>query len=263
MKILVLIFALFVLSSCANQTSALNSDNIAINNTSQPSPTVSNVNANSWTPLPEEAEKIDNGERGRLEKQNQLFRDVPNEFKKIDFQNFSYPYKFSYNQKTISVPLKKDEDYKYDIEGDRGWFEVYDVFFVDLTGDDKKEAIVLLWHVSCGVSCDGGSGLFYVYSIQQSKPNLLWQFETGSLAYGGGLKSFHTKNKKITIEEFDKCSAEEEKPNWGCDSKFAAKDIIRLTFGFNGKKFGQESKEIIPTPASSVMNYRAEISINQ
>ncbi len=156
----------------------------------------------------------------------------------------------------------KNGGYVYDFQDDRGWFDFNDVFFVDLTDDGKKEAVVLLWHVSCGASCDGGSGLFYVYSIQQSKTNLLWQFETGGLAYGSGLKSFRVKDKKITIEEFGRCSDEEQKVNWQCSSKFSAKNVVRITFSFNGKKFVQKSTEALLTPASNVMNYQPEISIS-
>lgn len=177
MKIVLIILALIIISGCANQTAAINNKNKAVNNIIQPSPTVNNTNANTFVPIPRETSEIDEAERIRLEKLNETFRSVPDEFKKVDFENFSYPYKFSYNQRKLSISLKKGGNYVYDFEYDRGWFDFYDVFFVDLTGDDKKEAIAMLWHISCGASCDGGSGLFYVYSIQNSKPNLLWQLK--------------------------------------------------------------------------------------
>lgn len=86
--------------------------------------------------------------------------------------------------------------------------------------------------------------------------------ETGSLDYGSGLKSFRVKDKKITVEEFGKCSAEEQKINWQCGSKFSAKDVVRKTFGSAGKKFVQKSTETIISPASNVKNYQPEINIS-
>jgi hypothetical protein len=147
------------------------------------------------------------------------------------------------------------------VKGDRGWFNLKDVYYSDLTGDGTPEAIVILWHVSCGASCDGGAGLFYVYEARRNKLKPVWQYETGSLAYGCGLKSFAARSREITVELFRRCFDEKEESVG--TGKFQAKDTTRLTFGFDGRKFVERKKEIIPAPERSVLNYQPVISINE
>ncbi len=254
MKILFAILALLILSNFACQSSAFKGESAA----AKPMPTASLVNDNnSNKPLPVPVEQSN---QSQFEAQNEKFRIAPEGFKQIDFENFSYPYKFSYNGRKINFTLK-DGEYEFDLTDDRGWFNFSDVFYVDLTNDGKPEAIVMLWHVSCGASCDGGAGLIYVYQSGQSKLKPLWQFETGSLGYGCGLKSFTVKDKKITMELFGRCSNEKEDSS--AMGKFQVKDTTRLIFGFNGKKLVEEKQELISVPVRSVLNYRAEISISE
>ncbi len=73
------------------------------NNSAQTTPAIANtnnVNANSWTPPPDEP--VDNAKLGKLNKQNAIFEIVPDEFSKVDFENFKYP---SSREKKI-IPLK-------------------------------------------------------------------------------------------------------------------------------------------------------------
>lgn len=213
--------------------------------------------SSSKTPSPVPVEKSN---QSQFEAQNEKFRIVPEEFKQIDFKNLTYPYKFSYNGRKINFVLK-DGKYKYDFNDGRGFFNFSDTFYIDLTNDGSPEAIVILWHISCGVSCDGGAPLFYIYRLRQSKLKSLWQFETGSLGYGCGLKSFTVQGGKITMELFGRCSDKmEDSLSMG---KFQVKDTTRVTFGFNGKKFVEEKKEFISTDVKSVLNYQSEISINE
>lgn len=196
-----------------------------------------------------------------MKAQNERFKIIPEEFKQIDFNNFSYPYKFQYGSKRkINIVLKKGE-VKYEFKDNKGWFNLSDVYYVDLTGDEKQEAVVMLSHVSCGVSCDGGSALFYVYTLQQNKLKPLWKYETGSLAYGCGLKSLTVQNRKISMQLFGRCIAEKEES--ASIGKFQVKDITRLSFGFNGTKLLEEEKEFISAPERNVVNYRPQISIDQ
>ena len=261
MKILLLVLAMFVLSDCAHLSSMSKDKNLNKNIVLQASPEVKTtqveITVGNFTPLSvEESAKIEENKR----KDKKKLENIPDSFKKVDFKNFKYP---AYHWSINIIPLK-DGGYEYDYPHSGG--EIYGldaVYYADLTGDTEKEAIVNLSVFSCGGSCDGGSDIFYVYAIKQNKLKLLWHFQTGSLAYGGGLKSFHVKNKKIVVEEFGRCSSEEEKVNFLCTNKYAGKNVIRLTFGFNRKKIIQESKETIAAPVSNVMNYRAEIIINE
>lgn len=257
MKILFLILALLVLSDCANQTSA---DKIELDKI-QPTPIINKTeisNANQWTPPPRES--VDNAKLGKLEKQNAAFKIVPEEFSKVDFGNFKYP---SSREKKI-IPLK-DGGYQYDYETSGGeTYSLKNVYFLDLTGDRKKEAIVLLSVVSCGGSCDGGANFIYIYSTHHNKPKLIWHLETGSTGYGCGIKSMAIEPKKINIELFGRCSTGKniETNSLGL-SKFSVKDSTRLLYEFDGKKFVRKQKEYISVPERSVMNYLPEISISE
>lgn len=85
---------------------------------------------------------------------------VADQFHGIDFSNRSLPYRFSWG-KQIQLALKNG-NYEYDFQNERGWFRLENVYVTDVEGDKRPEAIVMLWHVACGVSCDGGSALFYI-----------------------------------------------------------------------------------------------------
>lgn len=251
MKICFAVLTSLILSCFACESSALKAENVVVN----PTPTasiVSDYNLNKSQSFP-----VEQSQANQFEAQNEKFKVKPENFKQIDFKNFSYPYEFSYSGRKLNFTLK-NEEYQFDFKGDKGWFSFSDVFYVDLTDDDKPEAIVMLWHVSCGVSCDGGAGLFYVYASSQNKP--LWQFETGSLGYGCGLKSFTVKDKKVTMDLFGQCFDEKDLSATG---KFLVNDTTRLMFGFNGKKFVEEKKEFVSVPVRSVLSYRPEISINE
>src|SRR4051812_45853720 len=109
---------------------------------------------------------------------------VADDFHGIDFKNRAYPYRFSWGkQKRVNVSLKNGK-FEYDFGDERGWFDLSDIYISDVTNDTRPEAIVMIWHVACGGSCDGGSALFYVYSFDNHRLKLLWQYETGDLAYG-------------------------------------------------------------------------------
>jgi hypothetical protein len=246
MKILFLLLALFVLSGCASQISAFKEENVL----AKPNPTIddiNNINSNDSTPVPDKTSSINQTQES--EGQNEEFAVPSEEFKKVDFKNFKYLTKTQGAIHLVNGIFEHNER----LGGET--FELRDAYYVDLTNHSKKEAIVWLSVLSCGASCDGGANLFYIYSMEKNKPKLLWKFETGSLAYGEGLKSFTVKNKKIIIEQFGKDSADMY--------KFSTKGTIRSAFGYRGKKIVQESKEIIPTPERNVMNYSAEISINE
>lgn len=255
MKIQFAVLLLLISSNFACQSSALRSERVE----AKPMPTTNNSNtydSNKSSPAPVEQSNAD-----QFEAQNEKFRNVPEQFERIDFEKISYPYKFSYNERKLNF-IPKDGRYQYDEQpSGGGWFNLSDIFYVDLTNDSEPEAIVIFWHVSCGGSCDGGAPLFYIYTLDQNKLKLLWQFEAGSLGYGCGLKSFTVRDKKITMELFGQCSDKMEDSS--SNAKFQFKDTTRLTFGFNGSKFIEEKIEIIVVPNRNVMNYRPEVSINE
>jgi|ERR1051325_2450456 hypothetical protein len=181
------------------------------------------------------------------------------DFHGIDFTNRSYPYRFSWG-KRINVPLKGGR-YEYDFRTERGWFELSDVYITNLTNDSRSEAIVMLSHVACGVSCDGGSALFYIYSFDNHRLKPLWQYETGDLAYGCGLKSFTAKHRTLTLELFGRCSQRNRTDS--STGKFQIKDLTRLTFKSNGTRFIVRKRQFVSVPERSVLNYEPDVRVSQ
>ena len=183
---------------------------------------------------------------------------VGDNFHGIDFKNFSYPYRF-WNGRNAHVPLKSGE---YDMKTDHQWFRLSHVYLTDVTGDKRPEAIVMLWHVSCGASCDGGSALFYIYGFENHKLKLLWQYETGSLAYGCGLKSFAAKGTILTVEQFGRCTRRNRNLNETSHTgKFEVDGVTRIMLKSSSSGFLVRNRRFFSTPAQDVKNYEAQIYI--
>ena len=191
---------------------------------------------------------------------NQKYRIAPEAFAHIDFENYSYGSHRLWSGKKIILRLKNGElDYNYRFE-DAGWFNFEDVYYADVTGDGAPEALVLLSHVGCGASCDGGAALFYIYSARKNKLHRIWKYGTGSLAYGCGLKSFSLDKKEIALEVFGRCTKEAtESPGSG---KFLIADLTRLVFQYNGRRIVRTGLKFLPTPTTDVKNYKRKIRIS-
>lgn len=188
---------------------------------------------------------------------NEKFRIAPSNFAHIDFANRSYGvYRGSWKD-TISLNLING-DYDYSDGNEGGWFRLKDVYFTDVTGDERPEAIVLLSHVECGVSCDGGSTLILVYRTHGSLEEI-WRFETGSYADGCGLKSLTIMKRQITVQMFGKC------PNpptgFSGPGKFLVGNTTFSNFRLSSGRFIKRDTEIFFTPVTDVKNYKAQIHI--
>ena len=251
------------MTACIYQSSADERIN-AVARTATPSPTIDDsdiVNANTYIPAPKEKDSIDDVQRRELENTNQKFRVVPDEFKAIDFKNFTYPTR---NMKGI-IKLKDGKfDYENFDECDNHFGSLDDFFYIDLKSDGIKQALVILIDVACGCgSCDGGSELFYLYEMHKNKPQLLWRFDSGSAAYGCGLKSLTVKDKKIIIEQFGRCNNSKAPSENGSGNKFEIVDTTQSTFAFRKQKIVREKIEVFFAPVRNVMNYSPLISINE
>ena len=189
-------------------------------------------------------------------------KETPLEFRGIDFKNLSYP--LSWGTRRIRLNNGHVEYYQDKVFGN-AWFDFKDVYFVDLMGDGKEQAVVQLISVVCGASCDGGSDLFYFYSIDNGKLKLFWRIETGSLGYGGGLKSFAINKRILNLEAFGLCQLKgvSVSGKYGANaSKFIADEITRFTFAFNRNKFRLIQREVFPNPRVDVKNYQATVNIS-
>jgi len=246
-SLLLVTVALMICVSCAKFTN------------SQPS----SAGVSKNTPTPANAkESADSRSDGSNDVEKK--EDVPAAFKNVDFKNFSYPTSFS----RASIRLK-DGTYEHNdplrIGGDT--FDFVDVDYLDLTGDGRKEAVVQLDRVKCGVSCDGGSALFYFYSIKHGRPVLLSRIEMGSLGYDCGLKSFNLSKTNLTVETFRSCrfnglsfeSAHDADETGG---KFLTNRTTQFILRFNGRRFVLRKRKVFPYPESDFRDYEPRISIS-
>lgn len=183
---------------------------------------------------------------------------VPREWKEVDFRNFLYQ-----TNSLRGVRLKDGRVEKREGAGG-SWVDFEAVDYVDLDGDGAKDALVHLAQVLCGVSCDGGSHLFYFYSIKKGKPILLTRLESGSLGYGCGLKSFTVKDQQLTMEVFWKCHQTGVAVTADSDSKeigkFDAKSFTRFLFKFR-KRLALVKREIFPYGEGDVRGYTPAVLV--
>ena len=246
-SVLVLALALIVETGCGNRIAPPTKDNSLKQGTG-----VSLTIAASEVAHPDASVKV------------KETKEPPPTFRRVDFKNLSYP--ISWKNERVSLQGGKREYNQHKNLGN-GWFELEDVYYVDITGDEREEGVVVLTAVLCGVSCDGGSHLFYFYSVEKNKLKLLWRFETGSLGYGCGLKSFDLSKRKITLEVFNTCNFKGAtlEPRYDSErtgGKFHTESITRFAFEFRGRKPVLKNREVFPYPREDLRSYSATISIN-
>jgi hypothetical protein len=245
--LLLLTVALIVGASCASHT---------ISQTS-------NVGVSQNTPTPESGRSPTLDNSSNISKKSEKKKSVPSAFGGVDFKDLSYP--ISSTPGTVRL---KDGQARFFEDKDlgNGWFDLRRVDYVDLTQDGKKEAVVQLIWVVCGGSCDGGSDLFYFYSIENGQLKLLSRIETGSIAYDCGLKSFVLRKQELILEAFRQCTFDGVSLKSAYDAeerggKFIADEFTRFLFEFNGRQFVMKKRELFPNPEKNVMNYPSKISI--
>lgn len=106
---------------------------------------------------------------------------LPNtsQIRKIDFKNRTYPFD---NEIEVTVQNGKWEKLNPE-QGDFAYFEVTQVAFGDLTGDDKEEALV----IASGNNNYGASGWnsaferHYIFGMDEDHPNIFSTFGNGEI----------------------------------------------------------------------------------
>jgi len=182
-------------------------------------------------------------------------RVVPENFSEVDFKNFSYGDYAISEGKPLSLTLNDGKMWD-----DAGWFNLQDVYYKDITGDGRPEAIVRLLRLRCHGSCDGGADWFFIYTTRNGKLKNIWQYATGSYADGCGLKSFTLGRKQIEMELFGSCASQEIR--YPGQSKFAAGDSTLLVFEFDGLRFTTTTIQYMPESARNVNYWEPEIRID-
>ena len=163
---------------------------------------------------------------------------------KVDFRNFTYP-GFS-GRKSIRV---KDGELEY--EPGRGChqsFTVREVDYLDFTGDGEEEALVrMIDHEACGSSW--AAVYYYVYTVRNDRPRLMWKFATGSEAHGGE-KDFRIEGKDLVFELYGKWEAvggelafreNRELADDCCPTHYT---VYRVAW--DGKRMSRKSVEVLP-----------------
>lgn len=191
---------------------------------------------------------------------NDQFRVVPENFAQINFNNWRYG-RYRFGGAKLDLVLTAGRQVIPHKEGGGETFSLKDVLYADVTGDGKPEAIVNLSHVQCGGSCDGGSNLFYVYQSSKNGLRKIWEYETGGMAYGCGLKSITVLKKMIVLEMFGQCWAPAS--SFAGSGKFMVRDVTQSVFVFNGKHFLQHRMGITASAAKDVKNYTPTVHIQQ
>lgn len=175
---------------------------------------------------------------------------------RIDFGNFSYPKLW----KELEKPAKlKNGELVF--EGEyrcTTTISLDEVKYLDLTDDGEDDALVILSNqVSCGSSW--GATSFLIFTMRNKKPQIIWRFTTGSEAHGG-LRDFRLDGKELVVELYGRCKIvgfepkvdySEIKFNAGSDR--ALESTTRFRFGWNGRKFEQNSLEVLPYPYNGTL----------
>ncbi len=183
------------------------------------------------------------------------------EISTIDFNNFTYPdFSGGAVEKTFTLKNGKSEK-KVGVPG----YYVRKTYYFDLTGDEKDEAVMQIMAEGCQVSCDPRS-LFFVYTMENNQPKLLWKIATG-VDELGGLKSVNFKVNEIILETFGDCSLE----NWRTkpiidikkNPKLKAANYTRFVFSLGADGFTQSAKDLLPLGYINFLEYRPQISFGK
>lgn len=162
------------------------------------------------------------------------------DIRKVDFKNFTYPI-MCIGQKPRNVTVKNgefSEEKQEDGYTDRFYFNVFDVAYGDLTGDQVDEAIIL---GSCNT---GGTGNFsegFIYSMKTDKPSLIGRIPGGDRAYGG-LRETRTEAGKLVVESNDPGPS-----GAACCPQRILTNQYRLTGGKLVKVGKEMSRDLYPT----------------
>jgi hypothetical protein len=168
---------------------------------------------------------------------------------KIDFRNFTYPNLGSKGRIRV-----KDGEIEYEVDHCLQGCWIKGVDYLDFTGDGEDEAIVrLVDHMACGSSW--AAIYYYIYSVRNGRPHLLWRFATGSETHGGH-KDFRIEGKELVFELYGKWEniggeltfkENREFADDCCPTHFT---IYRVMW--DEMKFRQKSIEVLPFTGKSI-----------
>jgi hypothetical protein len=154
--------------ACNDNVNHLDPTSTAPIPTSSPPPT--NENSNSGR-VPYLAASVNAEERRVWAEANKAFEAVPAEFRAVDFANLRFPFGKLTNGELVIERGSGGDTYRLD-----------NPIYLDLLGDELKEAIVPISVVSCGVSCDGGSWTLFFFQSNGTRVKRFGEINLGSPA---------------------------------------------------------------------------------
>jgi len=125
----------------------------------------------------------------------------------------------------------------------------------DVTGDGAEEAMMLL-----GIETRGSAiaEIVYVFTLQNSRPKLLWSFETGDRA-DGGFRNAYADRGELVVELYGKNRVIGSNLYLDDEAACCPSSFTRARYRWDGGKFQLTgAPEVLPNPshdANSVMPY--------
>jgi len=155
----------------------------------------------------------------------------------VDFDNVSYPrfpdYSDPNGRAKRFVTLKPGE-------GGPNFIN-----YGDVTGDGVEDAIVAL-----GIDNHGSAipDYVYIFTVENGKLKLIWDFETGDRA-DGGLRNVYADNGQLVIELFGKDRVIGGQLYQGEEGLCCPSSFTRTRYKWKGKHFEQMSKDVLKNPS--------------
>lgn len=157
----------------------------------------------------------------------------------VDFDKVSYPHFPDY-----SDPNGRSKKFVTLKPGEGG---PNFINYGDITGDGSEDAMVAL-----GIDNHGSAIPHYVYIFTQEngKLKLIWNFETGDRA-DGGLRNVYGDNGQLVIELFGKDRVIGRRLYRGEEGLCCPSSYTKTHYRWTGRRFQQISTEVLVNPGGS------------
>jgi hypothetical protein len=162
------------------------------------------------------------------------------DIRSIDFEKVGYP----------NLPDYSDDRVKRRRNLKPGEGKPHELVFGDVNNDGYEDAIAVL-----GIDSRGSATPEYVYvfTLENGKLKLIWDFETGDRA-DGGLKKIYAENGNLTVELYGRNRYIGAQFYGGDEPLCCPTWFTRSTYRWNGRQFEIVAKDTIPLNSSNDSN---------
>ena len=195
---------------------------------------------------------------GKVANTNQTKPKAEIDIANVDFKNFTFPDLFA--GKIVKNFTLKNGQFRNGKQANDRVFTLRKTYYFDITGDAKNEAITQIFAETCNINCESQS-LFYVHTIVNNQPKLIWKIATGTNDLCG-LKSVAFKIKEIALETFGNCTTEIDliKPGKSNDNSVS---FTRFNFSLKDGVFAATTKVVAPLLEKFNIEYRPKITFGE